>query len=112
LQRASVLADVEDVLPTLSHDVWIEKFSVATESPPAPEAVDPTVAGRLDAEIRRLAGNGYLAKRLDEKLADIRTKLPANAHAEEFFERMKVEMAGRAANVALSLIDEANYVAH
>jgi len=112
LQRASVLADVEDVLPTLSHDVWIEKFSVATEPPAAPEAVDPTVAGRLDAEIRRLAGNGYLAKRLDEKLADIRTKLPANAHAEEFFERMRVEMAGRAANVALSLIDEANHAAH
>ncbi len=112
LQRASVMADVEDVLPTLGQDVWVEKFSVATEPPPAPDAVDPTVAGRLDAEIRRLAGDGYLAARLEEKLAEIRTKLPKNAHAEEFIERMKVEMAGRAANVALSLIDEADHAAH
>ena len=112
LQRTSVMADVEDVLATLGQEVWVEKFSVTTEPPPAPVAVDPTVAGRLDTEIRRLAGDGYLAARIEEKLAEIRTKLPKNAHAEEFLERMKTEMGVRAANVALSLIDEANHAAH
>jgi DNA repair exonuclease SbcCD nuclease subunit len=112
LQRTSVMADVEDVSATLGREVWVEKFSVATESPPAPFAVDPTVAGRLAAEIRRLAGDGYLATRIEEKLAEIRTKLPKNAHAEEFLAGMKREMADRAANVALSLIDEANHAAH
>ena len=73
------------------------------------EAVDPTVAGRLDAEIRRLAGEGYVSARLEEKLAEIRAKLPAGAHADDFIARMRSEMVTRATSVARSLIDEANH---
>jgi exonuclease SbcD len=109
-QRGVVLADVEDVLATLSHnEVWLEKFAVATEPPAVAEAVDPTVAGRLDAEIRRLAGEGYVSARLEEKLAEIRAKLPAGAHADDFIARMRSEMVTRATSVARSLIDEANH---
>ena len=39
------------------------------------------------------------------------TKLPAGAHADEFIERMRREIAGRATDLARGLISEADYAA-
>jgi DNA repair protein SbcD/Mre11 len=109
-RRGVVLAEVEDTLATLNHnEVWLEKFAVATESPAVAEVVDPTVAGQLDVEIRRLAGEGHVSATLEEKLVEIRAKLPASAHADDFITRMRSEMVTRATTVARSLIDEANH---
>ena len=111
LKRAAVREDIEAVLATLGYDVWLEKFVVRTEPPPAVDMVDPTVAGRLDAEIRRLAGDGRVAAKLEEKLADIRARLPAGAYADEFIERMRTEVVGRATDLARGLINEADHAA-
>jgi DNA repair protein SbcD/Mre11 len=112
LKRAAVCEDIEVLLTTLmNQDVWLEKFVVATEPPPAREMVDPTIAGRLDAEICRLAAGGRVAERLNERLAEIRTKLPAGAYADDFIVRMRAEIAGCATDLARGLINEADYAA-
>jgi DNA repair exonuclease SbcCD nuclease subunit len=111
MRRDAVREDIEALLPTLSHEIWLEKFVVRTEPPASVEAVDPTVAGRLDREISRLAANGRLAAKIDEKLADIRARLPAGAYADEFIERMRSEIAGRATDLARGLINEAGHAA-
>jgi len=111
LKRAAVREGIEAVLATLGYDVWLEKFVVRTEPRPAVEMVDPTVAGRLDAEIRRLAGDGRVAAKLAERLADIRARLPAGAYADEFIERMRAEVVGRATDLARGLINEADHAA-
>jgi DNA repair protein SbcD/Mre11 len=58
-----------------------------------------------------LAANGRLAAKIDEKLADIRARLPAGAYADEFVERMRSEIASRATGLARGLINEADHAA-
>ena len=84
---------------------------VRTEPPARVEAVDPTVAGRLDREISRLGANGRLAVRAEEKLAVCRARLPAGAYADEFIDRMRSEIAARATDLARGLINEADHAA-
>jgi exonuclease SbcD len=112
LKRVAMGQEIEALLTTLNQEIWLEKLVVATALPPAPEMVDPTVAGRLDAEIRRLSADGRVAAKLEEKLAEIRTRLPAGAYAEDFIERMRAEISGRVTDVARGLINEADYAAN
>jgi DNA repair protein SbcD/Mre11 len=109
LGRISFREDVETLLATLSHDVWLEKLKLATQHPMVPEAVDPTIAGRLDLEVTRLSQNSVIAQVLEARLAEIRTKLPAGAHADAFIELMRVEIPERAAALAHSIVSEASH---
>ena len=109
--RAALREDVEVVLALLQHDVWLEKLVLATAPPSAPEAVDPTVAGRLDREIRRLGGGDLVASALEARLTEIRAKLPAGAHADAFLEQMRADIPARAEALALSLVSEAGHAA-
>lgn len=101
--------DVEALLATLSHEVWLEKLILATVPPSAEDTVDPSIAGRIDLEVQRLAEGGHIDRALEERLAEIRTKLPAGAHADAFIEQMRAEMSARAAALARSLVGEADH---
>ena len=109
LERAAFREDVETLIATLSHDVWLEKLRLETAPPVAPETVDPTVAGKLDLEVARLSQDDAISQVLEARLAEIRTKLPAGAHADTFIEQMRAEIPERAAVLARSLVSEAGY---
>lgn len=109
LERADFREDVEALLATLSHDVWVEKLRLETAHPAAREAVDPTVAGKLDQEVTRLSHDSAIAEVLEARLTEIRTKLPAGAHADAFIEQMRTEIPERAAALARSLVSEVGH---
>jgi hypothetical protein len=67
------------------------------------------VAGKLDQEVTRLSQDSAIAHVLEARLAEIRTKLPAGAHADAFIEQMRAEIPERAAALARSLVSEAGY---
>jgi exonuclease SbcD len=77
----------------------------------ATERKSSPVAGRIGAELKRLAADGRVAAKLEEKLTDIRARLPAGAYADEFIARMKDEIGGRASDLARQLINEADHAA-
>jgi exonuclease SbcD len=109
LDALAVREDVEALLATLSHDVWLEKLILATATPSVAEAIDPSIAGRIDLEVQRLAQTGHIERALEERLTEIRTKLPAGAHADDFIEQMRAEIPARAAALARSLVSEADH---
>ena len=109
LDRSAFREDVETLLATLSHDVWLEKLKLETTHPATPEVVDPTVSGKLDHEVRRISKDSVIAQVLETRLAEIRTKLPAGAHAESFIEQMRSEIPERAAALARTLVSEAGH---
>jgi DNA repair exonuclease SbcCD nuclease subunit len=109
LERAAFREDIETLLATLAQDVWLEKLELETSHPAAPEAIDPTVAGKLDLEVIRLSHDSIIAEALEARLTEIRTKLPAGAHADAFIEQMRVEIPDRAAALARSLVSEAGH---
>ncbi len=109
LERTDFREDVETLLATLSEDVWLEKLKLDTQHPEVPDAVDPTVAGKLDQEVTRLSHDSAIAQVLEARLAEIRTKLPAGAHADAFIEQMRAEIPERAAALARSLVSEAGH---
>lgn len=111
LNRAALREDIETLLATLSGDHWLEKLVISTTAPPSAGTVDPTVAGRLGVEIDRQADEA-LEKTLEARLAEIRAKLPAGAHADAFIEQMRSEIPARAAALARSLVSEVGHAAN
>jgi exonuclease SbcD len=110
LNREALREDIETLLATLSGDHWLERLIVATTPPPSAGTVDPSVAGRLTAEIDRLAGEPTEAT-LEARLAEIRAKLPAGAHADAFIDQMRADIPARAAALARSLVSEVGHAA-
>lgn len=102
----SLRDDVAALLATLASDIWLEKLVVATAAPAQPNLLDPTVSGRLAAEIGALDTDETLNELVEARLAEVRAKMPAGAHAEAFFEALRSEAPARARALALSLIDE------
>lgn len=98
--------ETETVLASVDSDIWLEKLCLRTSPPPALARVDPTVSGGLKTAIEGLAQGNWLEERLAAKLAEIKTKLPAGAHADRFFAQMKAEGAERARALALALIEK------
>ena len=102
----SLRDDIAALLATLPSDIWLEKLVVATAAPAQPTSLDPTVSGRLAAEIGTLDTDETLNDLIEARLAEVRAKMPAGAHAEAFFEALRSEAPARARALALSLIDE------
>ena len=74
------------------------------------DTVDPSIGGRLAVEIDRLVDEGVEAT-LEARLAEIRAKLPAGAHADAFIEQMRLDIPARAAALARSLVGEVGHAA-
>lgn len=98
--------EIETLLSSAADDVWLEKLELKTSPPPAPLAVDPTVSGALARTIEELAGSGFAEARLAALLDQIRTRLPAGAHAQELFARLEAEGPARARALAQALIEK------
>ncbi|MDT7532994.1 DNA repair exonuclease [Sphingobium sp. SA2] len=101
----SLRDDVAALLATLASDIWLEKLVMATAAPAQPSTLDPTVSGRLAAEIGAL-GADEMNDLIEARLAEVRAKMPAGAHAEAFFESLRSDAPARARALALSLIGE------
>ena len=97
--------DVAALLATLATDIWLEKLIVGTRPPARPETVDPSVSGRLAAEIGALADE-ELSALVDARLTEIRAKMPAGAHADACLDALRSDAPTRARALALSLIGE------
>ncbi|WP_245504143.1 metallophosphoesterase family protein [Lichenihabitans psoromatis] len=108
VDRFGLRDDVEALLATLSSPVWLEKLDLGTQ-PLATrgEGIDPTVAGQLEGEIRRLGAAPEAAKLIDDYLAEIRVKMPAGSRTDELFDLVRAEAGGRAVEIAVSLVSEA-----
>jgi exonuclease SbcD len=102
----SLRDDVAALLATLAGNIWLEKLVVATVAPAQPASLDPTVAGRLAAEIGAVETTETLSALIEARLAEVRAKMPAGAHAEQFFEALRSEAPSRVRALALSLIEE------
>lgn len=98
--------DIAALLATIGGDIWLEKVVVATAVPTQPASLDPTVSGRLAVEIGAQDADETLTELVEARLAEVRAKMPAGAHAEVFFESLRSEAPARARALALSLIDE------
>jgi DNA repair exonuclease SbcCD nuclease subunit len=98
--------EAETLLAGISGDIWLEKLCLRTQPPPAPQGVDPTVAGGLRSAIGELGQSDWLRERLADRLGEIAKKLPAGAQAEDFLKQMKAEGAERARTLALALLDQ------
>ena len=107
LHAPSLREDVEAMLATSSTEIWLEQLQVATRSPATPESIDPTIAGHLEAEVRRLAKEAEATALLEACLAELKVKMPAGARVDALFERIRREAPARATDLALSLVAEA-----
>jgi len=108
LNQAALREDIETLLATVSGDHWLEKLVLATTPPPVADTFDPSIGGRLSVEIERLADGG-VGESFEARLAEIRSKLPAGAHADAFIERMRSDIPARAAALARALVSEVGH---
>lgn len=111
LSRAALREDIETLLATLPGDYWLEKLVLVTTPPLGAATVDPSVGGRLAVEIDRLAAGQAGEEALEARLAEIRAKLPAGAHADAFIGQMRSDIPVRAAALARSLVSEVGHAA-
>lgn len=99
--------DLEAMLASLGAEVWLEKLVVQTETPQAVAAIDPSIAGRLARAVTELQNDPWYQTLLEQRLAEIRAKMPASVRPDETLAELKPDAGARAAAVALSLIEAA-----
>ncbi len=102
--RTELREDVEAVIETMQAEVWLERLDLLTAPEKAFGEPDPTIAGRLGAEVQRLAGERGLGELMQKSLADVRAKLPSAARVDELFDRIRAEAPQRALELALELV--------
>lgn len=107
LHAPAIREDVEAMLATSSTEIWLERLQVATRRPETTGSLDPTIAGLLEAEVRRLETETETTTLLEACLAEVRVKMPAGARVEALFDRIRGEAPARSTALALSLVAEA-----
>ena len=105
LDRGGLRDDVEALCATLPFDIWLEKLVVATQPAVVLDPLDPTIAGRLGEEIRRLGSCAALESALEDALKEVRAKMPAAAGVDGLFERLRAEAPARGVALALALVE-------
>lgn len=106
LNHGNVRDDVDELLTTLPIDVWLEKLELGTCELSKAADVDPTVAGQLEAEVRRFGGEPEMANLLEDCLAEVKVRMPAGARANELFGQLRAEAPARAVELALALVGQ------
>jgi len=81
--KQQVREEIETIVANISPDIWLEKVEFATEPALIELADDPTVIGKLRQMIDELVEQPDIRRFLDDRLAEVRTKFPADAHANE-----------------------------
>jgi len=105
IEQQILREDIAVLLATLAQDIWLEKIVIATTAPPLPSSLDPTVSGQLAAEIIAESAD-FINELIEERIAEVRAKMPAAAHADAFFEMLREDAPKRARILALSLVNE------
>ena len=82
--------EVETIAVTLSDGIWVERVELLTAAPGRAENIDPTVAGRIRTAVEDYVNDPAVAELEEKKLAEVREKMPAAAHAEELFKSIGV----------------------
>jgi len=103
--EAALQEEVETLAVGAAEDIWVERLVVCTSPLQARDGVDPSVAGRMRRCVAELAADPWLAQKLEERLAEIRAKLPAGAHADALIQALRWEAPDRARELALAMID-------
>ncbi len=103
--HASLRDEIDTMAADVADDIWIEKLDLATRALELGPATDPTIAGKLRGRVEERAADASTAEFLDRKLAELRAKMPAGAHVEPLFERLRAEMPARARDLARALIE-------
>jgi DNA repair exonuclease SbcCD nuclease subunit len=98
--------DVETLIASVASDIWLEKLEILTAPPVRAAGIDLSVAGAMRDIIDDLAADPWLERRLSARLAEIRTKLPAGARAEQILARLEAEGSARARVLALALLEK------
>lgn len=98
--------EFETLAASVAADIWLEKVEMRTSPVVDTTDTDPTVAGKLRQVVDQLAVDPWFAERVEARLAEIRTKLPAGAQAEPFLKLLQDEGAERAHALALALLDK------
>lgn len=98
--------DLEATLATHAGDVWLEKLVIETDLPATTPALDPSIAGKLAVAIAELRAQPGFAQMLEQRLEQIRAKMPPSVRPEELIEELRAGAGARAAAIALSLISE------
>lgn len=106
IEPEALREDVEALAMVLRNDIWLEKLVVNTSASVMPALLDPTVSGRLAKDIVGPGSDEIIDDLLESCIGEIRSKLPAAAYAETFFNTLQEEMPARARALALSLINE------
>ena len=103
--RTSLREEIETIATHVSPELWLEKLDLQTRPPQRAESTDPTIAGKVRAAIAALEGDSIVTDWLELELKAIKAKLPATAHMDELFTRLREEGPKRAVDLALSMID-------
>lgn len=101
----SIREEIETLAAGVATDIWIEKVEVRTSPITRAADVDPTIAGTLRQVVELLAADPSFTERLESRLADIKTKLPAAAQSEALLRTLRTEGVERARVLALAMID-------
>lgn len=96
--------EIETLAAGIADGIWLEKLEIGTSPPALATGIDPTIAGNLQETIDGLAAGEWLRERLAPRLAEIRTKLPAGARADEILARLEAEGPARARILAQALL--------
>ena len=67
--------------------------------------MDPTIAGKLREIIHELGGQDCVRQFLDDRIKEIRTKVPAGAHIDELLDSIREDMPRRSVDLALALLE-------
>lgn len=102
--RAGLREEVEAMASTLPGTVWLERVEVRTRPVAAVAAADPTVAGRLGDEVRRLGAGADAAALVERCLDEVRVRMPPGARFEELAARVRRDAVQGATDVALSIM--------
>ncbi len=103
---AELREEVETLIAGIAEDIWLERLEVTTSPLAMGTNVDPTVVGTLRQIISDPINDDWLKGRLADRLAEIRTRLPSGAHADELLAQLAAEGAARARAFALALVEK------
>jgi len=106
--RMSLLEEAETVAATVSDDLWIEKLEVSSRRPGVLDAMDASIAGRLEAVISQIGNDSFLAQELERTLADVRIKFPAAARLEALETSLKESAPSMARDLAKAILARAS----
>ena len=104
LDRVGLREDVEAMLATFPGVVWLERVEAGTRFPAPAGDVDPTIAGRLSTEVRRLGSAREVEVLMERCLDEVRARMPSGTRIDDVVGRIRAEAATRAVDLALSLL--------